>query len=161
MVLLSGIKSCNRYDIFTGPQLTPLLLFFGMEIWINTCFLNVFKSKRFSKIALLQATDEFPIFRANVELKSFGFFCVVVGQQYSLNFILVSYFHFKMFGVMADIFLLAVICIFSLCILTVPVILEELHVLLLSLWEDRIENSRIIINNKLTKTWWATEPVML
>ena len=66
----------------------------------------------FSKIALLQATDEFLIFRAIAELKSFGSSYVVVGQQYSLNFILVSYFHFEMFGIMADIFLLAAICVF-------------------------------------------------
>ena len=60
----------------------------------------------FSKTALLQATNEFLILRV-VEFKSFGFSCVVVGQQYSLNFILVSYFHFEMFGIMAEIFLLA------------------------------------------------------
>ena len=68
---------------------------------------------RFSKIALLQATDEFLIFRAIAEHKSFGFSCVAVGQQYSLNFILVSYFHFEMFRIMADIFLLAAVCVFS------------------------------------------------
>ena len=62
---------------------------------------------------MLQATDEFLIFRAIAELKSFGFSCVVVGQQYSLNFILVSYFHFEMFRIMADIFLLAAVCVFS------------------------------------------------
>ena len=38
------------------------------------------------------------------ELKSFVCSCVFVGQQYSLNFILVSYFYI---GVIADIFLLA------------------------------------------------------
>ena len=60
---------------------------------------------------------------AAVELKSFGFSCVVVGKQYSLNFVLVIYFRFEMFGIMADIFPLAafsflafVICVFSLCI---------------------------------------------
>ena len=48
---------------------------------------------------------------------------MVDGQQYNLSFIVVSYFHFEMFGVMADIFLLAsffllvfAICVFSLCI---------------------------------------------
>ena len=66
----------------------------------------------FSKTALLQATDEFLILEVIVEIKSFGFSCAVVGQQYSLNFILVSYFHFEMFGTMADIFLLAAICVF-------------------------------------------------
>ena len=66
-------------------------------------------------IALLQATDEFLIFRAVVEVKDFGFSCVVLDQQYSLNFILVSYFHFEMFGIMADICCLAfAICVFSL-----------------------------------------------
>ena len=69
----------------------------------------------FSKIALLQATDEFLTLGVVVELKSFGFSCVVVGQQYSLNFILVNYLHFEMFGIKADIFLLAVIYGFSLC----------------------------------------------
>ena len=67
---------------------------------------------------MLQATDEFLIFTAIAELKSFGFSCVVVGQQYSLIFILVSYFHFEMFGIMTDIFLLAAICVlafFHLC----------------------------------------------
>ena len=63
---------------------------------------------------MLEATDEFLIFRAIAELKSLFFYCVVVGQQYSLNFILVSYFHFEMFGIMAEIFLLAAICDFSL-----------------------------------------------
>ena len=71
---------------------------------------------------MLQATDEFLIFRAIAELKSFGFSCVVVGQQYSLNFILVSYFHFEMFGIMADIFLSAGICIFSFCTFCEPII---------------------------------------
>ena len=48
---------------------------------------------------------------------------MVDGQQYNLSFIAVSYFHFEMFGVMADIFLLAGffllvfdICVFRLCI---------------------------------------------
>ena len=48
---------------------------------------------------------------------------MVVGKQYSLNFVLVIYFRFEMFGIMADIFPLAafsflafVICVFSLCI---------------------------------------------
>ena len=48
---------------------------------------------------------------------------MVDGQQYNLSFIVVSYFHFEMFGVMADIFLLAgffllvfAICVFRLCI---------------------------------------------
>ena len=62
---------------------------------------------------MLQATVEFLIFTAIAELKSFGFSCAVVGQQYSLIFILVSYFHFEMFGIMTDIFLLAAICVFS------------------------------------------------
>ena len=75
----------------------------------------------FSKTALLQATNEFLILRAVVEFKSFGFSCVVVGQQYSLNFILVSYFHFEMFGIMAEIFLLAGICVFSLCTFCQPI----------------------------------------
>ena len=66
----------------------------------------------FSKTALLQATNEFLILRVVVEFKSFGFSCVVVDQQDSLNFILVSYFHFEMFGIMAEIFLLAGICVF-------------------------------------------------
>ena len=88
-----------------------------MEIFI----IEYFRLKiRFSKIALLQATDEFLIFRAIAELKSFGFSCVVVGQQYSLNFILVSYFHFEMFGIMADIFLLAEICVFRLFPFVLP-----------------------------------------
>ena len=54
---------------------------------------------------------------------------MVVGKQYSLNFILVSYFHFEMFGIMADIFLLAVlfllafaIYVFSLCIFCQPIL---------------------------------------
>ena len=34
------------------------------------------KKIRFNKIVLLQATDEFLIFRAITELKSFGFSCV-------------------------------------------------------------------------------------
>ena len=102
--------SSHATDMISSHDLSrSLLLFFGMEIYINT---SVFWM--FSKIALLQATDEFLIFRAIAELKSFGFSCVVVGKQYSLNFILVSYFHFEMFGIMADIFLLAAICIFSL-----------------------------------------------
>ena len=75
----------------------------------------------FSKTALLQATNEFLILRVVVEFKSFGFSCVVVGQQYSLNFILVSYFHFEMFGIMAEIFLLAGICVFSLSIFCQPI----------------------------------------
>ena len=48
---------------------------------------------------------------------------MVDGQQYNLSFIVVSYFDFEMFGVMADIFLLAgffllvfAICVFRLCI---------------------------------------------
>ena len=118
-----------------------------MEICINICFLNVFRLKRFSKIALLQATDEFLIFRAIAELKSFGFSCVVIGQQYSLNFILVSYFHFEIFQIMVDIFLFTAICVFSLCILTILVIPERITCfLLLPLWEDRIENPSIIKN---------------
>ena len=65
-------------------------------------------------IASLQGTDKFLIFGEIAELKNFGFSCVVVGLQHSLNFILVSYFHFEMLGIMADIFLLATICVFSL-----------------------------------------------
>ena len=75
----------------------------------------------FSKTALLQATNEFLILGVVVEFKSFGFSCVVVGQQYSLNFILVSYFHFEMFGSMTEIFLLADICVFSLCRFCQPI----------------------------------------
>ena len=75
----------------------------------------------FSKTALLQATNEFLILRVVVEFKSFGFSCVVIGQQDSLNFILVSYFHFKMFGIMAEIFILAGICVFSLCLFCQPI----------------------------------------
>ena len=41
-------------------------------------------------------------FPAVVELKSFGFSYVVFGEQYKLNFILVSQFHFEMFEIMAD-----------------------------------------------------------
>ena len=63
---------------------------------------------------MLQATVEFLIFTAIAELKSFGFSCAVVGKQYSLIFILVSYFHFEIFGIMTDIFLLATICVFRL-----------------------------------------------
>ena len=75
----------------------------------------------FNNIVLPQATDEFLILRVVAELESFDFSFVVVGQQYSLNFILVNYFHFEMFGIIAETFLLAVvlafaICIFSLCI---------------------------------------------
>ena len=44
---------------------------------------------------------------AVAELKSFSASCVVVVQQYSLNFILVSHFHFEVLGIMAGIFLLA------------------------------------------------------
>ena len=86
-----------------------------MEISINTSIFECFQVEKFGKIALLQATDEFLIFREVAELKSFGFSGVVVGQQYSLNFILVSYFHFQMSRIMADIFFLAAICVFSLC----------------------------------------------
>ena len=75
----------------------------------------------FSKTALLQARNEFLILGVVVEFKTFGFSCVVVGQQYSLNFILVSYFHFEMFGIMAEIFLLAGICVFSYCIFCQPI----------------------------------------
>ena len=71
---------------------------------------------------MLQATDEFLISKAITELKRFVFFCLVVEQQYSLNFILVSYFHFEMFGIMADIFLSAGIYIFSFCIFCEPII---------------------------------------
>ena len=69
----------------------------------------------FCKIALLQATDEFLILGVVVALRGFGFFCVVVGLQYNLKFIVVSYFLFEMFRFMANFFLLAVICGFSLC----------------------------------------------
>ena len=69
----------------------------------------------FCKIALLQATDEFLILGVVVELRGFVFFCVVVGLQYNLKFIVVSYFLFEMFRFMANFFLLAVICGFSLC----------------------------------------------
>ena len=48
------------------------------------------------------------LYPAVIELKSFFFFCAVVGKQYSLKFILVSHFHFEMFVIMADIFPLAV-----------------------------------------------------
>ena len=47
-------------------------------------------------------------YRCVAKLNSFGFYYVVVGQQYSYNFVLVSHFYFEMFGIMADIFLLAV-----------------------------------------------------
>ena len=99
--------------IFTWPQLTHVTIFWNGNLY-KYLFSECFQARMFSKIALLQATDEFLIFRAIAELKSFGFSCLVVGQQYSLDFILVSYFHFKMFGIMADIFLLATICVFSL-----------------------------------------------
>ena len=43
-----------------------------------------------------------------MELENFSFSCVVVGQQYNLKFI-------EIFGIMADIFLLAIaICVFGL-----------------------------------------------
>ena len=62
-------------------------------------------------------------YSAVVELKNFGFSCVVFWQQYSINFTLVShYFYIEIFGIMGDIFLSAaffyvafVICVFSLC----------------------------------------------
>ena len=98
----------------------PLILFFWNGNLYKYLFSQCFQVTRFSKTALLQATDEFLIFRANVELKSFGFSCVVA---------LVSYFHFEMFGTMADIFLLVVlfllafaICVFSLCIFCQPIL---------------------------------------
>ena len=47
--------------------------------------------KRFCEKALLQATNEFLIFRTVVELKSFGYSCVVVGKKYSLNLILLIF----------------------------------------------------------------------
>ena len=47
-------------------------------------------------------------FPAVVELKSFGISFVVVGQQYSLSFILVSNLNFEMFGILANILPLAV-----------------------------------------------------
>ena len=109
MALLSGITSCNRYDIFTWPQLTPVTIFWNVDLYKYLTFLM------FCKIALLQATDEFLILGVVVELRGFGFFCVVVGLQYNLKFIVVSYFLFEMFRFMANFFLLAVICGFSLC----------------------------------------------
>ena len=110
IVWLSSQVSGHATDISSHDLSWPLLLFFGIEICINT---SVFWM--FSKTALLQATNEFLMLRVVVEFKSFGFSCVVVGQQYSLNFILVSYFHFEMFGIMADICRLAfAICVFSL-----------------------------------------------
>ena len=99
-----------------------------MKICINTSVYSMFSDKKkFCEKALLQATNEFLIFRTVVELKSFGFSCVVIGKKYSLNLILVSYFHFELFGIMVDIFPLVAIsllafsiCVFSLCIFCQP-----------------------------------------
>ena len=126
--------------------MTHVTIFWNGNLY-KYLFSECFQIKMFSKIALLQGTDEFLIFRAIAELKSFGFSCVVIGQQYSLNFILVSYFHFEIFQIMVDIFLFTAICVFSLCILTILVIPERITCfLLLPLWEDRIENPSIIKN---------------
>ena len=89
-----------------------LLLFFGMGICINTSVFWMSSGKKGSLRG--------PCYNLQI---CFFFVCVVGGQQYSLNFILVSYFHSEMFRIMADFFLLAAffllaftICGFSTCI---------------------------------------------
>ena len=51
---------------------------------------------------------------------SFGFLCVVVGQQYILNLFVVSHFYFEMFEIMADIIPLAAVfhLLLFICVLT-------------------------------------------
>ena len=122
MVLLLGIRSCNNMISSHDPS-WPLLLFFGMEIDMNTSVFWMFSGNKVSVRRPCYNLQMSFWYSTVVKLKRFGFSCVVFGQQYSLNFILVSYFHFEMFGIMADIFLLAAfflwafaICVFSLCI---------------------------------------------
>ena len=98
-------------------------LFFGMEICINTSGFWMFSGKKDSIRGSYYKAQMGFWYSAVAELKSLGLSCVIVGQQYSLDFILVSYFLFEMFGIMAEIFLLASffllafdIYVFSLCI---------------------------------------------
>ena len=75
---------------------------------------------------------------AVVELKSFIY--KVFGQQYSLNFILVSHIHFEMFGTMADIFFLAVFLFltFAIFLAFVCFIVSPISSLLVCLFQIRL-----------------------
>ena len=110
--------------IFSHELSWPLILFFGMEICISTLVFWMFSGKKGSVRGHYYKLQMSFWYLAVVEPKSIVFSFVLVGQQYSGNFILVSHFHFEMFGVMTDIFLVTVfflsafaICAFSLCIL--------------------------------------------
>ena len=84
-----------------------LLLIFIMGIFISTSVFWMSSSKKdlvWGPFYKLHISFWYP---AVAELKNFGFSCVVVEQQYSLNFIILSHFHFNVFGTMAEIFLLA------------------------------------------------------
>ena len=96
-------------------------------------------------MALLQATGEFLILRAVIDLKSFGFSCMLVGQQYSFNIILVSYLHFGIFGTMADIFLL-VFDIFCQPILAVFKFPFSYKIIILNLCRNFLIKMNVLLN---------------
>ena len=76
--LLSCIRSCNKH-IFTWPHLTPAAIFFGMEICINTSVFWMFSGKKGSVRGTCYKLYMSFWYSAVVELKNFGFSCVIVG----------------------------------------------------------------------------------
>ena len=109
----------------------PLLLFFGMGICINTlvflfscwaCWLC--GGWAFGLLSLwvvgLGLVRLVSCWLLVVGLACWSWACVVVQLKKITCFILVSYFHFEMFWIMADISLLATICIFSLSYFVSP-----------------------------------------
>ena len=79
MVLLPCIRWCNKYDIFTWPQYSCANIFWNGNLYKYLIFLNVFRKKGSVRGPYhnLQMSFWYP---AAVELKSFGFSCVVVGK---------------------------------------------------------------------------------
>ena len=115
-------------NISSHDLIQPFLLFFEMEICINTQVFWISSGKKVSvRGTLLHGSCKLQMsfwYVAVSELKRFVFSCVVVGQQCSFNFILVSYFNFEMFRIMADIYLVGALFLFSLYLF---VVLTPLH----------------------------------
>ena len=93
---LSIVWFCSQVsDNITNVSLHELswslLLIFIMEIFISTSAFWMSSSKKdlaWGPFCKLHISFWYP---AVAELKNFGFSCVVVGQQYSLNFIILSF----------------------------------------------------------------------
>ena len=97
MVLLSCISSVVLSCIFTWPQSTTVNIIWNGNLYNTSVFWMLLGKKRFSKFskrALLQATDAFVISSSCRASRALVFLVWLLGNSI-VNFILVHHFHFN------------------------------------------------------------------